>query len=628
MSLCGDFGGISTSTGRPCQRAAGWGVAPATDVGPCRTHLEATVGYSGGAETCGDYGGIAASTGRPCLRSAGWGFPGQTTGPCKTHYRVPVDIPVAPPVLDEDLPELPPTEVEDEDTLRWYIVESMDRVFPGVTRYVNANQEMLIRLNFRTGRGGHDSIVASLPGGTINKTGPFEWTVSAPSTMMGNLAIHRKRFKLNGDLEDTVGNVEFQVPVGPAPTFAITAGLLNPATEQTDAFKTYLSDKPARATHEGSGELRLDYGMSITDKWGFRVQGDLEIFTDYPGHYYDGKDLDAYLQKNPDLDPTTAKDLKRKGFQHIEIIRGGDVTFDGVTIRGPRPSNSVRYDAEQREFQHAVAVYGTQGFSLLDCRAQDVWGDLLLLASMPNKSSGFYQTQYGQGLFNLRPAAKIVIANLVGINPGRQAISPTSVEGMEMYGGRLDRTQRTVWDQEPPGKEWWTKNVLIRDVTVGSAGNYVVSTGGNGEYMRDCEYRGIIMEGKGFAFKFAGNKERGGLKVKDCYSTFVSKSPFMVDLGRWDGTAEFTGNTGWHDAPTMGSGADKRNRPAIDATNCPATIIASGNNWRSKTGAVYPMELRQTIYPGNDKTEPPCRIIEKLTSGSPVTVLDTGACDS
>lgn len=87
---CGDNGGL-TVTGRPCLRAAGWGVVPDTIVGRCMTHIDLAAELPNGDPldgTCGAYKGIAVSTGLPCKRAAGWGFPGESTGQCRTHRTI------------------------------------------------------------------------------------------------------------------------------------------------------------------------------------------------------------------------------------------------------------------------------------------------------------------------------------------------------------------------------------------------------------------------------------------------------------------------------------------------------------------------------------------------------------
>jgi hypothetical protein len=108
MATCGDFGGVASSTGRPCKRTENWGVEdpldwPAEVRGRCITHIDdPATEFEGGPLLCGASGGITQA-GTSCKRPAGWGT-GTTTGRCKTH------LIVIPPAEDPGDPPEPPSE--------------------------------------------------------------------------------------------------------------------------------------------------------------------------------------------------------------------------------------------------------------------------------------------------------------------------------------------------------------------------------------------------------------------------------------------------------------------------------------------------------------------------------------
>jgi hypothetical protein len=612
--------------------------------GRCRTHIEAVVNYTGGAEVCGDYGGLNSTGGR-CLHPAGWGFADATTGPCRTHLILEEG---AEPPNDTPLPDQPPPSVPDPGgDPRVYVIEHVIRNFPGVTNWVNANQTMEIGADFRDGRSSHDYIVASIANGTINQTAPLRWEVASPVSTIATLQFFRDMIDRQGVSKVVSYKLHIRIPVGP-PTSVVVPTYMYDGTNRADDLQAWLEDLDDETiveTPEGvSNRIRADYktaggGLELIDRWGIQLTGPTTIYTDYDANYYGGSNLAGYLEKNPELDQARATDIRRKNWKHWRIQRGGDF-YSSWGVEGPRPANSTRYDEKERDTQHAYLLEGVNGATFEDLTLRDVWGDFFTLASEPiEQNPTAFRNKFGDGLFHQAPSRSVVVRGLTAINTGRQAVGATGIEGLLMEDSTFDKVQRSLLDMEPSGGHLWSRDLIFRDLTIGQVRNTVANTAGNGEFMENFLFQRILMNNTGFDFRLAGHKERRNITVEDCVSVIRSSGNYMMDIGNWGGTVTITGCSGIHNDATQrpagsapGSGGPRIQRPAINAENCPATMVVSGNTWREqKTASAgftpYPLEYRQTVYVDNSKANPVCRIVEKQQAGSPVTLFDSGACD-
>lgn len=619
MAKCGDSGGVSANTGRPCEHTAGKWVYPITSTGKCRTHLEEITGYGGGVEVCGDYGGVAESTGRPCQRTSGWGFLGVVRGRCRSHTALPEGeaTPSAqPPPPVQPVEPIPVGEVVPDD--RIFQIRRLKIEYPvSGQKWVAVGQTVEATLTFLGGRNVHDSIVAlPVTGVTIVQTGDFTWELTP--TVPGSFEFILK--VIRADVLDSLDRprlIEYRrkigVQVGAPTTHTIPSEYFD-GSNRTASLQTWFNSRPNNAIIEGSGDLRSDNTLALTNRWGMQFQGNVRLYTEV--------------------------NVARTDFKQLLFRGGGYIGINGWTIESSYVIGTSY--TKSKETQHGLEFQGTEEVDVDDLTIRNVWGDWILLSPEPivirsafGKVPGLEITKFADGIFIMQATSGIRIRNCLFRGSNRQGISPVSACDLLQQDCVMEEAGRTNWDVEPGGTMNWNDNLDFYRNTIRGFSNYLISTGGSGEWMQQVRLRENTVEGKPLYCKFAGGAERRDLYLTDNVAdTPLSSSRKLIELGGWKGEAHFLRNAASDSRPRFNGPNFSTGlaRGAIELDNCqivPPNLRVEDNNFTDQNGNPLPLTYRQIHHQGNTKAGAVCRVIEKVSDATePVIVVGSEtSCD-
>lgn len=211
-------------------------------------------------------------------------------------------------------------------------------------------------------------------------------------------------------------------------------------TAQLNAFIASVADG-SRVVFPAKGVYRVDGTLQVYKKRGLKIEGN-------------GSTIKAVAPGGRDR-------------RHVSIVGGGSITVSKLTVKGSNPYAGMddRAWSSHMEAQHAFELLGVQGAELTGLNASDVWGDFV------------YIGRHSEGK---TPSRNVTVHDSTFTRNGRQGISVTSAENVEIYRNSISEVRRTTFDLEPNTADRTVRNVSIHDNTIGRGRLNFVSAGGQG----------------------------------------------------------------------------------------------------------------------------------------------------
>ena len=164
----------------------------------------------------------------------------------------------------------------------------------------------------------------------------------------------------------------------------------------------------------------------------------------------------------------TVGDIGRRNWR----LQGGSrITLKNMTVRGANPRAGIfegSYDGAY-EYQHGFSIEGTQGATLDNVKAFDVYGDFVTV---------HHDERYNP--YTTDPARQITVRNAHFERSGRQGVSPTNVEGFLLERSYLGAVNMNAVDVELDFNEARGKDIRIIGNTFGSIRFSVLANVGAG----------------------------------------------------------------------------------------------------------------------------------------------------
>ena len=222
----------------------------------------------------------------------------------------------------------------------------------------------------------------------------------------------------------------------PAPVYDVPTSIAANCSRSVDAeIRGWLAQVPdhAVARFAAGGCYGQDGPIELVDRTGLTIDGNGATF----------KAL------------TQGSNVRR----NWRLQGGSAITLKNMTVRGANPRGGILEGAYNPsfEFQHGYSVEGTQGATLDNVQAFDVYGDFVAI---------HHDERYNP--VTTAPARNITIRNARFERNGRQGISPTNVEGFVLENSYLGSVNMNAIDIELDFNEGRVTGVKIVGNTFGS----------------------------------------------------------------------------------------------------------------------------------------------------------------
>lgn len=237
-------------------------------------------------------------------------------------------------------------------------------------------------------------------------------------------------------------------PAPPPPTYDAPATIAANCSRPVDAeIRAWLATVPdnAVARFAANGCYGQDGTIMLSDRTALTVDGNGSTFQ-----------------------TLTTGDIGRRNWR---LEGGSGITVKNMTVRGANPRAGITEGAYDpaREYQHGYSVEGTQGATLDNVKAFDVYGDFVAV---------HHDERYNP--YITAPARNITVRNAHFERNGRQGVSPTNVEGFVLESSYLGAVNMNAVDVELDFNEARGRDIRISGNTFGAVRFSVLANVGAG----------------------------------------------------------------------------------------------------------------------------------------------------
>ena len=157
--------------------------------------------------------------------------------------------------------------------------------------------------------------------------------------------------------------------------------------------------------------------------------------------------------------------LSVRGRAQLVVTNSQNIVVRDVVVRGPNPHGGTDPDAYQPRYeaQHAFSLSADDGVTLDHVQAYDVYGDFVYIGG----SSG-------------TPSRHITVKNSQFARSGRQGISVTDGEDVDITDNSIGDVARSLFDLEPNARAQEVRRVNISGNTTGPVRNFWLANKGSG----------------------------------------------------------------------------------------------------------------------------------------------------
>jgi hypothetical protein len=230
------------------------------------------------------------------------------------------------------------------------------------------------------------------------------------------------------------------------------------SVDVTDALAAWLTSVPNGGTARfGGGCFRIDRTIILTDRIGLTIDGGGATFR----------------AGTPTGDGTPVDHPSRAARTRAQwrLTGGRQIHLENLTIQGANQSAGTGDDAYigALEAQHGVDIGGTQQVEIDHVTINDVYGDFIYFGPAPAKAGAAAVFSSGR------------VHDSTMARNGRQGISITGGDGIQIDHNSITDTRRATFDLEPNGPQGWgVQHVEIDHNQIGAGRLNLVSMAGSG----------------------------------------------------------------------------------------------------------------------------------------------------